>query len=50
MEKVNPPAKEVYISPETEMIRLSLERTILSDTGEPIGGGGDPDIPIPDHN
>ena len=39
--------KEKYISPETEIIPLSLQSCVMSDTGEPIGGGDDPDIPIP---
>lgn len=39
--------KEKYATPETEIIPLALQSSVMSDTGEPIGGGDDPDIPIP---
>lgn len=39
--------KEKYASPEAEVIPLALQSCVLSDTGEPIGGGDNPDIPIP---
>lgn len=46
MKTINLQRKETYVSPDTEEIFVSFEKTILSDTGEPIGGGNEPDIPI----
>ena len=50
METIHMFNKEEYVSPETELIHLSLQSFVTSDTGEPIGGGDDPDLPIPGTN
>ena len=40
--------KEMYVSPEVEVIFISIEPTMTSN--EPIGGGDDPDLPWPNNN
>ena len=48
--------KEKYFSPEVEIIPISIEIPMLNGlsgpdpSGEPIGGGDDPDLPWPNSN
>ena len=42
--------KEIYFSPETEIIPISIETSMLNGSVEPIGGGNDPDQPWPTSN
>ena len=36
-----------YISPEIEILQIELQRVINESNTETIGGGDEPDVPIP---
>ena len=47
MEKIKKSNVQEYISPEMEAISIELQKVINDSNTETIGGGDQPDVPIP---
>lgn len=47
MEKIKNLDVQEYVSPEMEAISIELQRVINDSNTETIGGGDQPDVPIP---